>query len=83
MLLRSRGDGVDLIVYDQPEALARQFEPLKRITREFPKTPVVILADRMDAADVDKAVAAGASGFLPKRISAAALGLSLELITLG
>jgi two-component system, NarL family, nitrate/nitrite response regulator NarL len=83
ILLRSLGDGVDLVVYDQPEAQARQFEPLKRLTREFPKTPVVILADRMDAADVDKAVAAGASGFLPKRISATALGLSLELITLG
>jgi two-component system nitrate/nitrite response regulator NarL len=83
ILLRSLGDGCDLVVYDQPEAQARQFEPLKRITREFPKTPVVILADRMDAADVDKAVAAGASGFLPKRISATALGLSLELITLG
>jgi two-component system, NarL family, nitrate/nitrite response regulator NarL len=82
-LLRSLGAGVDLVVYDQPEAQAKQFEPLKRLTREFPKTPVVILADRMDAADVDKAVAAGASGFLPKRISAAALGLSLELITLG
>jgi len=82
-LLRSLGAGVDLLVYDQPEALARQFEPLKRITREFPKTPVVILADHMDVADADKAVAAGASGFLPKRISAAALGLSLELITLG
>ena len=37
----------------------------------------------MDAADIDKAVAAGASGFLPKRISAAALGLSLELMALG
>ncbi len=81
--LRAEGGGVDLIVYDQPEGLARQFEPLKRITREFPKIQVVILADRVDAGDVDRAVAAGASGFLPKRISAAALGLSLELITLG
>jgi two-component system nitrate/nitrite response regulator NarL len=37
----------------------------------------------MEAAEVDGAVAAGASGFLPKNISPAALGLSLELITLG
>ena len=83
-LLRALGAGVDLIIYDQPEdAPTGQFEPLKRIARDFPATQVVILADRMDAADVDRAVAAGVSGFLPKSISAAALGLSLELITLG
>jgi two-component system nitrate/nitrite response regulator NarL len=82
-LLRSLKQGVDLAICDQPEGLAQPFDALQRITREFPKIPVVILADQLDAAQVDKAVAAGASGFLPKSISAAALGLSLELITLG
>jgi two-component system, NarL family, nitrate/nitrite response regulator NarL len=82
-LLRSLKKAVDLVICDQPEGLAHPFDALKRITREFPKSPVVILADQLDAAQVDKAVAAGASGFLPKSISAAALGLSLELITLG
>jgi len=82
-LLRSLKPGVDLVICDQPEGLAQPFDALKRMTREFPKTPVVILADQLDAAQVDKAVAAGASGFLPKSISATALSLSLELITLG
>jgi two-component system nitrate/nitrite response regulator NarL len=82
-LLRSLKPGVDLVICDQPEGLAQPFDTLQRITREFPKTPVVVLGDQLDAAQVDKAVAAGASGFLPKSISAAALGLSLELITLG
>jgi two-component system nitrate/nitrite response regulator NarL len=82
-LLRSLKQRVDLVICDQPEGLAQPFDALKRITREFPKTPVVILADQLDAAQVDMAVAAGASGFLPKSISAAALSLSLELITLG
>ena len=82
-LLRALEPCADLIVYDQPEAMALQFEPLRRIRREFPGVAVVILADRMEAAEVDGAVAAGASGFLPKNISPAALGLSLQLITLG
>lgn len=82
-LLRSIKGGADLIVYDRPDALAQQFEPLKRITHNYPDIAVVILADHMDAAEVDGAVAAGASGFLPKNISPTALGLSLELITLG
>jgi two-component system nitrate/nitrite response regulator NarL len=82
-LLRSLKQGVDLVVCDQPEGLAQPLDSLKRITREFPKVRVVILADHLDGAEVDKAVAAGASGFLPKSISPVALGLSLELITLG
>ena len=82
-LLRLLKPTVDLVVCDQPEGLAQPFDALKRVTREFPKMSVVILADQLDAAQVDKAIAAGASGFLPKSISPAALGLSLELITLG
>ena len=82
-LMRSLKPAADLIICDQPEGLAPPFDALKRTTREFPKIPVVILANQLDAEQVDKAVAAGASGFLPKSISAAALSLSLELITLG
>ena len=82
-VLRSLKKGADLIVWDQPEAPPRQFEALTQITADFPKTRVVILADRMDAADAALAAQAGASGLLPKNISAAALGLSLELVTLG
>lgn len=82
-LLRSLKKGADLIVYDHAETLAQQFEPLKQITQEFPKIAVVILADHMNVAELDEVVSAGASGFLPKNISAAALGLSLELIALG
>src|ERR1700733_12779901 len=70
-LLRSLKPAVDLVVCDQPEGLAQPFDALKRITREFPKMPVVILVEQSDAAQIDKAVAAGASAFLPKSISAA------------
>jgi len=80
--LRTLKRGADLIVWDRPEA-AGGLDALKRIAAEFPRTKVVILADRMDAAEADRAAQAGASGLLPKNISAAALGLSLELVTLG
>ena len=82
-VLRSLKKGADLIVWDQPEAPARQFEALRQIAAGFPRTRVVILADRMDATDAELAAQAGASGLLPKNISAAALGLSLELVALG
>jgi two-component system nitrate/nitrite response regulator NarL len=81
--LRASRKGVDLIVWDQPAAPSDQLDALRRIAADFPNTKVVILADRMDAADADRAAQAGASGLLPKSISAAALGLSLELVTLG
>lgn len=82
-VLRALKKAVDLVVWDQPESPARQFETLRQITGEFPRTKVVILAERMDAADAENAAKAGASGLFPKSISAAALGLSLELVTLG
>jgi two-component system nitrate/nitrite response regulator NarL len=80
-LLSAAGPGADLIVYDQSEI--EDFNALKEITQEFTQIAVVILADRIDRAALDFAVAGGARGFLPKSVSAAALRLSLELILLG
>jgi len=82
-VLRSLKKGADLIVWDQPEAPGHQLDALRQIAAGFPRTRVVILADRMDPADAEMAAQAGASGLLPKNISAAALGLSLELVALG
>jgi two-component system nitrate/nitrite response regulator NarL len=81
--LKGLKKGADLIVWDRTEAAAGQFDALKQIAADFPRTKVVILVDRMDAAEAELAADAGASGVLPKNISAAALGLSLELVTLG
>jgi two-component system nitrate/nitrite response regulator NarL len=81
--LKGLKKGADLIVWDRTEAAAGQFDALKQIAADFPRTKVVILVDRMDAAEAELAADAGSSGVLPKNISAAALGLSLELVTLG
>jgi len=83
-VLKSLKKGADLVVWDQqPKELTGQFAALRRISDDFPGTKVVILADRMEAEDADRAAQAGASGLLPKNISAAGLCLSLELIALG
>lgn len=82
-LLSAAGPGADLIVYDHSENSIADFSALKEITREFTQVGVVILADHIDRAGLDLAVATGARGFLPKSVSATALRLSLELILLG
>ncbi|HEX4505627.1 MAG TPA: response regulator transcription factor [Alphaproteobacteria bacterium] len=81
--LRASKRGADLVVWDRTGAAAGQFDVLKQIVADFPKTKVVILAERIEAAEADLAAQAGASGLLPKNLSGAALGLSLELVTLG
>jgi two-component system, NarL family, nitrate/nitrite response regulator NarL len=53
------------------------------MTQRFPQTKVVLLTDQVTSEWLDKAVQAGASGFLPKDISADALRFSLELVLLG
>ena len=82
-LLSAAGPGADLIVYDQSENSTRDFDTLKEFTQEFTQVGIVILADRLDQAGLDLAVASGARGFLPKSISGAALRLSLEIVLLG
>jgi two-component system nitrate/nitrite response regulator NarL len=81
--LRALKKGAELIVWDRLEAPAHQLAALRHIAADFPKTKVVILADHMDATEAELAAQAGASGLLPKNISAAALGLLLELVALG
>jgi two-component system nitrate/nitrite response regulator NarL len=82
-VLRSAGTGADLIIYDQSENSIDDLNALKEITQEFKRVGILILADQVDQAGFDLAVAGGVRGFLPKTISAAALRLSLELILLG
>src|SRR6185437_10926453 len=58
--LRALKKGADLIVWDRAET-AGQLDALKQIAAGFPSTRVVILADRMDAAEAELAAQAGAS----------------------
>jgi two-component system nitrate/nitrite response regulator NarL len=80
--LNSIGTGADLIVYDQCNTSVDDFSALKEITQKFTQVAIVILADHVDQAGLDWAIAGGACGFLPKSVSPAALRLSLDIIQL-
>jgi two-component system nitrate/nitrite response regulator NarL len=82
-ILRGNQHTVNLLLCDPGTDTKREFEAMEQITREFPGLRIVLLTDRTAAPLLDMAVEAGASGFLPKDISADALGFSLELALLG
>ncbi|MDB5393072.1 MAG: DNA-binding response regulator [Rhodospirillales bacterium] len=77
------GTHVNLLLCDPSADTQREFEAMKEIAQEFPNLHILVLTDRTAPSWLDMAVEAGASGFLPKDISADALGFSLELVLLG
>jgi len=81
-ILRSASPTPHLIVYDQSADLIRDYNTLKDITQEFTGVRTVILADHVNRAGLELAIAGGACGFLPKSISAAALKLSIQVLLL-
>jgi two-component system nitrate/nitrite response regulator NarL len=82
-ILRSPDSRADVLLCDLPADAITEFETMAFITGEFPETRVILLTDRRDPDIVSAAVAAGASGFLAKDISADGLCLSIELVLLG
>jgi two-component system, NarL family, nitrate/nitrite response regulator NarL len=77
-LLTAIDEQPDLIVWDSSTNLEQDLVRLAEIHREFPKIGIVALADEVDAAHVDRTLAAGVRGLLPKCISTDALRLSLQ-----
>jgi two-component system nitrate/nitrite response regulator NarL len=82
-MLRTGESDANLLLCDPSADIDREFQAMREINEEFPDTSILVLTDRAGATWLNKAVAAGASGFLPKDISADALGFSLELVLLG
>jgi two-component system nitrate/nitrite response regulator NarL len=77
-LLTAIDEHPDLIVWDSSTNLEQDLVRWAEIHREFPKIGIVALADEVDAAHLDRALAAGVRGLLPKCISTDALRLSLQ-----
>ena len=77
-LLTAIDEQPDLIVWDSSTNPKQDLAQWAEIHREFPKIGIVALADEVDAAHVDRALAAGVRGLMPKCISADALRLSLQ-----
>jgi two-component system nitrate/nitrite response regulator NarL len=82
-LLRSRDEKPTLLLCDPSSDTEAEFVTMKEITHEFPNLKIVVMSERIAAPWLETAVSAGASGFLPKDISADALRFSLELVQLG
>jgi len=82
-VLRTEGHEANLVLCDPSTDTEREFDAIRNIREEFSGLKIVLLTDRINASWLDRAVEAGASGFLPKDISADALRYSLELVLLG
>ena len=58
-------------------------EDLKTVTATLPATPILLLTDRVDAADVADAIKVGAKGYLESNVALAVLIQSLRLLMIG
>jgi two-component system nitrate/nitrite response regulator NarL len=81
--LREAEGKVDLILCDPSADARREFDAIREITQQFGSTDIILLTEQMNPRWLNLAVDAGASGFLPKDISAAALRCSIDLVRLG
>jgi two-component system, NarL family, nitrate/nitrite response regulator NarL len=82
-LLTTIDDQPNLIIWDSPTNLDQDITRWAEIHREYPKIGIVVLTEQSEVASVNRALAAGVRGVLPKCISTGALSLSLRLIALG
>jgi len=82
-MLRATQTSVNLLLCDPSTDLQEEFAAMKDIAQEFPHVRIVLLTNHITLGWLEMAVDAGASGFLPKDISADALRYSLELVLLG
>ena len=81
--LNAIGERTDLIVWDSSVDLEEDFARWEAIHREFPKNGIVVIMEQNDTTSVNRALAAGVRGLLPRCISIDALRLSLQLIARG
>ncbi len=81
--LRAGSHSADLLLADPSFDSEEQFEAMSQIRQEFPDLRIVILTSEFAGTWLDRALIAGASGFLPKDMSGDALRFSLELVLLG
>jgi two-component system nitrate/nitrite response regulator NarL len=82
-LLTTIDERPDLIIWDSATILEKDVARWAEIRRQFPTISIAVLAEEIDTAIANRALAAGVRGILPKCISAGALSLSLKLIALG
>ncbi|GAB6041392.1 response regulator transcription factor [Endothiovibrio diazotrophicus] len=75
--------GVDLVLVDLRLADGSGLALMERLAERDPSLPMVVISAFDERAVVDRALAAGASGFLPKQLSRKAMGRALSRILAG
>ncbi len=73
----------DVVVIDSSVRLLDGFEAARRLSREVPKSKVIILAERGTRDSVTAALLAGARGCLPKTTSSADLASAIRVVHRG
>lgn len=81
-ILREVGE-VDLVLLDLNMPDVDRMSGLEYLRSEFPSTPVVMITGAADQAVMRDALAAGATGFIPKSMKREAILEALEQIMLG
>ncbi|MCG6122376.1 MAG: response regulator transcription factor [Microvirga sp.] len=81
-VLRAEGE-VDLVLLDLAMPGAQGFSGLIYLRAQHPSTPVVIVSGSEDAAVMRRAIAFGASGFIPKSLDIEKIGEALAAVLAG
>ena len=67
-VLSAQSDEIDLILWDLTMPGIQGFAALFILSAQFPTVPVAIISARHDAATIRRAIAYGASGYIPKSL---------------
>lgn len=71
---------IDLVLWDLNMPGVRGFAGLFMLLAQYPTVPVAIISARQDAATIRRAVAYGASGYIPKSLSLPAMAEAIARI---
>ncbi|WP_315834821.1 response regulator transcription factor [Bradyrhizobium prioriisuperbiae] len=82
-VLSARPDEIDLVLWDLNMPGIQGFTGLFMMLAQFPTVPVAIISAKQDATTIRRAIAYGASGYIPKSLSLPAMADAVTRILAG
>lgn len=83
VVLSERPDEIDLVLWDLNMPGIQGFTGLFMMLAQFPTVPVAIISAKQDATTIRRAIAYGASGYIPKSLSLPAMADAVTRILAG
>lgn len=83
VVLSTRPDEIDLVLWDLNMPGIQGFTGLFMMLAQFPTVPVAIISAKQDATTIRRAIAYGASGYIPKSLSLPAMADAVTRILAG